>query len=169
MEHRSRRQSGSSGTVKSRADLQPADDPQAAQYRAAAQVSLNFNCTPSGGDVVVLTGEAWIDTEAPPAPRCRHTSRSTCRVSSDIGMTPGRVRGSHTRLRYASGLPPTRPLIASLLQRTALSSEPSNDPINSEARISAVTPTATNTNVIDACRSAAIRSRRSAAVGSRRR
>src|SRR3954464_13864578 len=31
------------------------------------RVSLNFNSTSSGGDVVVLNGDAWIDDEAPSA------------------------------------------------------------------------------------------------------
>src|SRR5215212_1046591 len=30
------------------------------------RVSLHFNCTASGGDVVILTGEASLDTEVPP-------------------------------------------------------------------------------------------------------
>jgi PPOX class probable F420-dependent enzyme len=31
------------------------------------RVSLHFNCTPNGGDVVILTGEAWVEAGAAPA------------------------------------------------------------------------------------------------------
>jgi PPOX class probable F420-dependent enzyme len=33
---------------------------------ANGQVSLNFNCTPGGGDVVVLSGQAEVLHDAPP-------------------------------------------------------------------------------------------------------
>jgi PPOX class probable F420-dependent enzyme len=43
--------------------------PGAAKIRhiaANGQVSLNFNCTPLGGDVVVISGGAEVLSEAPP-------------------------------------------------------------------------------------------------------
>ena len=30
------------------------------------RVSLHFNCTPNGGDVVILTGDAWVEASAAP-------------------------------------------------------------------------------------------------------
>lgn len=38
--------------------------PKVRNIRDRPRVSLSFNSTPTGGDVVVLTGEAWIDEEA---------------------------------------------------------------------------------------------------------
>ena len=31
------------------------------------RASRHFNCTPSGGDVVILTGDAWVEAGAAPA------------------------------------------------------------------------------------------------------
>ena len=52
------------------------------------RVSLNFNCTPSGGDVVILTGESWIDPVAPPVPGMPGYVEKYARGIRDIGMTP---------------------------------------------------------------------------------
>ena len=52
------------------------------------RVSLHFNCTASGGDVVVLTGDAAVDTGVPPVdanPAYRDKYADGIR---DIGMTP---------------------------------------------------------------------------------
>ena len=43
--------------------------PDAAKLKHIArnsQVSLNFNCTPGGGDVVVVSGQAQLPGDAPP-------------------------------------------------------------------------------------------------------
>lgn len=34
--------------------------------QARAQVSLNLDCDGHGGDIIIFTGEAWIDENAPP-------------------------------------------------------------------------------------------------------
>ena len=52
------------------------------------QVSLNFNCTPSGGDVIVLTGDGWLDTEAPPVSANSAYVEKYSQGFKDIGMTP---------------------------------------------------------------------------------
>jgi len=65
--------------------------PTAPKLRNIAQhprVSLNFNCTPSGGDVVILTGDGWIDTEAPPASAMSAYIEKYTQGLRDIGLTP---------------------------------------------------------------------------------
>jgi PPOX class probable F420-dependent enzyme len=53
-----------------------------------SRVGLHFNCTPSGGDVVILTGDASIDTGAPPAnENPPYVDKYTDGIQS-IGMTP---------------------------------------------------------------------------------
>ena len=47
------------------------------------RVSLHFNCTPSGGDVVVLTGDAWVDAGAPPV------NPNPAYVDKYAGRSPG--------------------------------------------------------------------------------
>jgi PPOX class probable F420-dependent enzyme len=52
------------------------------------RVSLHFNCTPSGGDVVTLTGDASIDTGAAPAnANPAYLDKYTDGIRG-IGMTP---------------------------------------------------------------------------------
>jgi PPOX class probable F420-dependent enzyme len=43
------------------------DTPKLRNIQANPRVSLNFNCNASGGDVVILTGDAWIDLDTPAA------------------------------------------------------------------------------------------------------
>jgi len=52
------------------------------------RVSLNFNSTSSGGDVVVLNGDAWIDDEAPSAAANSAYAAKYSQGFADIGMTP---------------------------------------------------------------------------------
>lgn len=52
------------------------------------RVSLNFNSTQSGGDVVVLTGDAWIDAGAAPANANTAYIEKYMVGLQDIGMTP---------------------------------------------------------------------------------
>lgn len=52
------------------------------------RVSLNFNCTSSGGDVIVLTGDASIDAEAPPASAVPAYVQKYTEGMQGIGMTP---------------------------------------------------------------------------------
>jgi PPOX class probable F420-dependent enzyme len=65
--------------------------PSTPKLRNIAQrprVSLHFNCTPNGGDVVILTSDASVDTGAAPAdldPAYVH--KYTGGIQS-IGMTP---------------------------------------------------------------------------------
>ncbi len=51
------------------------------------RVSLNFNSTTSGGDVVVLTGDAWIDADAPVASAVSSYVEKYTVGFQDIGMT----------------------------------------------------------------------------------
>ena len=65
--------------------------PSAPKLRNIAQhprVSLNFNCTPSGGDVVILTGEGRLDPEAPPASAMPAYVEKYAQGIRDIRMTP---------------------------------------------------------------------------------
>ena len=52
------------------------------------RVSLNFNSTPTGGDVIVMTGDAWQDTEAPAAKDHPAYAEKYARGIAEIGMTP---------------------------------------------------------------------------------
>ena len=52
------------------------------------RVSLNFHSTATGGDVVVLTGNAWQDAAAPPATDVPGYIAKYTRGFADIGMTP---------------------------------------------------------------------------------
>ncbi len=71
------------------------------------RVSLAFNSTPSGEDVVVLTGDAWLDADAPPATAVPAYIDKYTGGIADIGMTPDEfargysvaVRVRPTRLR----------------------------------------------------------------------
>jgi PPOX class probable F420-dependent enzyme len=60
------------------------------------QVSLNFNCTPSGGDVVILAGDSWIDTEAPPASEMPTYVEKYMQGLRDIGLTPDAFAQSYS-------------------------------------------------------------------------
>jgi PPOX class probable F420-dependent enzyme len=52
------------------------------------RVSLHFNCTPSGGDVVILTGDATVETDGLRADANRaYVAKYTEGIQS-IGMTP---------------------------------------------------------------------------------
>jgi PPOX class probable F420-dependent enzyme len=52
------------------------------------RVSLHFNCTASGGDVVILTGDASFDTGAPPVNANPAYLDKYVDGISNIGMTP---------------------------------------------------------------------------------
>jgi len=64
------------------------DSHKLAHIRHDPHVSLNFNCTPDGGDVVVLTGDATIDVQAPGA-ALNSTFLAKYRLAiQQLGMTP---------------------------------------------------------------------------------
>jgi PPOX class probable F420-dependent enzyme len=52
------------------------------------RVSLHFNCTASGGDVVILTGDASLDTGTPPVNENAAYRDKYADGIRDIGMTP---------------------------------------------------------------------------------
>jgi PPOX class probable F420-dependent enzyme len=52
------------------------------------RVSLNFNCTESGGDVVILTGDAWVDAYTPPANDLPEFIEKYTEGLASIDMTP---------------------------------------------------------------------------------
>jgi PPOX class probable F420-dependent enzyme len=65
--------------------------PTAPKLRNIAQrprVSLHFNCTASGGDVVVLTGDAAVDTGTAPVNENAAYRDKYADGIRDIGMTP---------------------------------------------------------------------------------
>jgi PPOX class probable F420-dependent enzyme len=81
--------------------------PKLRGIEANPRVSLNFNCTEIGGDVVILLGDAWIDREAPAANTVpAYVEKYTERMQG-ISMTPEQfaqaysvpVRVSPTSLR----------------------------------------------------------------------
>jgi PPOX class probable F420-dependent enzyme len=52
------------------------------------RVSLHFNCTPSGGDVVIITGDAAVDSGAPPVDANAAYRDKYADGFRGIGMTP---------------------------------------------------------------------------------
>ncbi len=52
------------------------------------RASLHFNCTPSGGDVVILTGDAWVDADAALANANPAFVDKYTDGMRNIGMTP---------------------------------------------------------------------------------
>ena len=52
------------------------------------RVSLNFNSTPDGGDVIILTADVWVDAGAPPATAIPAYIEKYTEGIRDIGMTP---------------------------------------------------------------------------------
>jgi PPOX class probable F420-dependent enzyme len=52
------------------------------------RVSLNFNCTPNGGDVVILTGDARVDSGAAPDRLDAAYAAKYADGIRSIGMTP---------------------------------------------------------------------------------
>jgi PPOX class probable F420-dependent enzyme len=62
--------------------------PKVRNIEQRPRVSLSFNCTPNGGDVVILTGDTRVDTGAAPANLDpAYVDKYTGGLQS-IGMTP---------------------------------------------------------------------------------
>lgn len=58
--------------------------PKLRNIGADPRISLNFNCDSHGGDVVILTGDARVDADAPQAnavPRISRNIRKGCKAS----------------------------------------------------------------------------------------
>ena len=67
---------------------------------ANSLVSLNFNCSDGGGDVIIMTGEAQIDESAPPADRSPDYLRKYATRIAGIDSTPERfARGYSVAIR----------------------------------------------------------------------
>lgn len=60
------------------------------------RVALSFNTTPTGGDVVILTGEARIDQSAPPATGLPGYVEKYRDEIADIDMTPDSFAGDYS-------------------------------------------------------------------------
>jgi PPOX class probable F420-dependent enzyme len=63
------------------------DTPKLRNIARDQRVSLNFNCNATGGDVVILTGDAWVDPEAPPANTLPAYVEKYAAGLEDISMT----------------------------------------------------------------------------------
>jgi PPOX class probable F420-dependent enzyme len=61
-----------------------------------ARVSIHFNCDEAGGDVIVFTGEASIDSDTPPADRHPAYLSKYGQGITGIGMTPESFTGSYS-------------------------------------------------------------------------
>ena len=69
------------------------------------RVSLSFNSNPYGGDVVIMTGEAWVDTDAPPANTLAPYVEKYSEGMQGIGLTPDEFTAAYSvpvRVRPAS-------------------------------------------------------------------
>lgn len=62
--------------------------PKLRHIRANAKVALHFNSDAEGGDVVILTGEARIAENEPPAHKVPAYAQKYARDITDIGMNP---------------------------------------------------------------------------------
>lgn len=62
--------------------------PKLRSIAANPRVSLNFNCTESGGDVVILLGDAWIAQDAPAANTLPAYVEKYAERMQGISMTP---------------------------------------------------------------------------------
>ena len=87
------------------------------------RVSLHFNCTPSGGDVVILTGDASVDTGAATRQRESSLSRQVHGRYPGHRHDPRRIRAGVFGRRSGSGRRRCVATERSLLQRTASISE----------------------------------------------
>jgi PPOX class probable F420-dependent enzyme len=84
-----------------------AGTPRARNIRANAQVCLNLNSTPSGGEVVIIEGRATIAEDGPPADADERYVQKYEGPMEDLGMTPAsfaadypvRIHVEPTRLR----------------------------------------------------------------------
>ena len=81
--------------------------PRTRNIRANAQVCLNLNSTPSGGEVVIIEGHAEITADGPPASEDERYVAKYAGSMEDLGMTvasfaadyPVRIHVEPTRLR----------------------------------------------------------------------
>jgi PPOX class probable F420-dependent enzyme len=62
--------------------------PKLRNIRERPRVSLSFNSTETGGDVVVITGDAWLDPETPPANELPVYIEKYSNGLAGIGLTP---------------------------------------------------------------------------------
>jgi PPOX class probable F420-dependent enzyme len=66
------------------------------------KVALNFNSTETGGDVVVITGEAHIDQAAPPANQVAAYLEKYRQAITRIGMDPDSFAQSYSIPLYVT-------------------------------------------------------------------
>jgi PPOX class probable F420-dependent enzyme len=64
------------------------DTPKLRNITANPRVSLNFNSNANGGDVIILTGDAWIDRDAPAANTLPDYVEKYAAGMQGISMTP---------------------------------------------------------------------------------
>ena len=62
--------------------------PKLRNIGADPRISLNFNCDSHGGDVVILTGDARVDADAPPANAVPAYIEKYTEGLQSIAMTP---------------------------------------------------------------------------------
>jgi len=60
------------------------------------KVALNLNCTPDGGDVIILTGDAQVVAGAPPATGLSAYLEKYRKAIAQIGMTPDTFAQSYS-------------------------------------------------------------------------
>ncbi|MBA2278562.1 MAG: TIGR03667 family PPOX class F420-dependent oxidoreductase [Chloroflexia bacterium] len=72
------------------------DTPKLRNIAANPRVSLNFNCTSQGGDVVVMTGTAEILGDAPPASQVADYIAKYERGIDQLGSTPERFASMYS-------------------------------------------------------------------------
>lgn len=70
--------------------------PKLRNVTANANVTLNFNSTEHGGDVVILTGKAWVDEAAPSAADLPEYVAKYGEGIESISMTPATFTASYS-------------------------------------------------------------------------
>lgn len=72
------------------------DTPKLRNIAANPRVSLNFNSNANGGDIVVLTGDAWLDPAAPPANTLPAYVEKYASGLQGISMTPDEFTAAYS-------------------------------------------------------------------------
>ncbi len=79
--------------------------PNTAKLRHIAanpRVALNFHATPSGGDVVVFTGEARVADARPPDARVSEYLAKYAEGIKTLGMTPEKMFATYSTVLYVT-------------------------------------------------------------------
>lgn len=72
------------------------EKPKLRNIARSPKVALHFNSTEDGGDVVIFTGKAWIETAEPPEDQRLAYIEKYRQGIADIGLTPDGMAESYS-------------------------------------------------------------------------